>query len=85
MTNPLFNIDFYKADHRRQYPKGTSLVYSNFTARGAKHFQWDDFDDRVVFFGLNGAIQRINAPKTPKPQTDLMCCDPSNKTAIELL
>ena len=28
--NPLMLIDFYKADHRRQYPEGTELVYSNF-------------------------------------------------------
>lgn len=46
--NPLHLIDFYKADHRRQYPEGTSLVFSNFTPRksripGVNH---------VVFFGL---------------------------------
>lgn len=34
--NPLHCIDFYKADHRRQYPEGTTLVYSNFTARSDK-------------------------------------------------
>lgn len=31
--NPLTAIDFYKADHRRQYPEGTTLVYSNLTPR----------------------------------------------------
>jgi len=31
--NPLMCIDFYKADHRRQYPEGTEYVYSNFTPR----------------------------------------------------
>ena len=30
--NPLTAIDFYKADHRRQYPDGTEYVYSNFKA-----------------------------------------------------
>ena len=34
--NPLMLIDFYKADHRRQYPEGTSEVYSNFTARSGR-------------------------------------------------
>ena len=34
--NPLTAIDFYKADHRRQYPEGTTLVYSNFTPRSDK-------------------------------------------------
>ena len=29
--NPLTCIDFYKADHRSQYPDGTNLVYSNFS------------------------------------------------------
>lgn len=31
---PLHATDFYKVGHIRQYPKGTSLVYSNFTCRG---------------------------------------------------
>lgn len=30
---PLHLIDGYKVDHRSQYPKGTTKVYSNFTAR----------------------------------------------------
>lgn len=34
---PTINLtDFYKTDHRRQYPNGTSLVYSNITARGSR-------------------------------------------------
>jgi nicotinamide phosphoribosyltransferase len=35
-ASPLICIDFYKADHRRQYPAGTEYVYSNFTPRSAK-------------------------------------------------
>ncbi len=46
--NPLMLIDFYKADHRRQYPEGTSLVYSNFTPRKSRQ----EGNDRLVFFGL---------------------------------
>lgn len=30
---PLHLVDGYKIDHRSQYPDGTTLVYSNFTAR----------------------------------------------------
>lgn len=31
--NPVNNTDFYKTDHRRQYPKKTQKVVSNLTAR----------------------------------------------------
>lgn len=56
--NPLSCIDFYKADHRRQYPEGTNRVYSNFTPRSSKLAKvLPDFDDRVVFFGLQGWIK----------------------------
>ena len=30
----LVLTDFYKTDHRRQFPAGTTTVYSNFTPRG---------------------------------------------------
>jgi nicotinamide phosphoribosyltransferase len=46
--NPLMLIDFYKADHRRQYPEGTELVYSNFTPRKSRQTE----NDNLVFFGL---------------------------------
>ncbi len=46
--NPLMLIDFYKADHRRQYPLGTELVYSNFTPRKSRQ----EGNDKLVFFGL---------------------------------
>jgi len=58
--NPLMAIDFYKADHRRQYPKGTEFVYSNFTPRSARLAPvLETFDDRVVFIGLQAYIKRI--------------------------
>ncbi len=58
--NPLMSIDFYKADHRRQYPEKTEYVYSNFTPRSSRlaHLL-EDFDDRVVFIGLQAYIKRI--------------------------
>ena len=53
--NPLTLCDGYKLDHRRQYPEGTELVYSNFTCRSNKLAGLlPDYDDKVVFFGLQG-------------------------------
>ena len=48
MSTPLTLIDFYKADHRSQYPKGTTTVFSNWTPRKSRI---DDINS-VVFFGL---------------------------------
>lgn len=45
--------DFYKVDHRRQYPVGTEYVYSNFTPRSTRiHGQ-----SKIVFFGLQYFLQ----------------------------
>lgn len=58
--NPLHAIDFYKADHRRQYPEGTQYVYANFTPRSSRLANvGDDFDDKIVFFGLQGFIKHF--------------------------
>jgi nicotinamide phosphoribosyltransferase len=43
---PILLKDFYKTDHRRQYPDGTEFVYSNMTARGARLHR---FKETVVF------------------------------------
>jgi len=51
--NPLNLIDFYKADHRSQYPKGTTLVYSNWTPRKTR-----TKSDKMVFFGLQYFIKK---------------------------
>jgi len=58
-VNPLTAIDFYKADHRSQYPEGTTEVYSNFTARSSKlgKVMKETFDDKIVFFGLQYFIK----------------------------
>ena len=57
--NPLTAIDFYKADHRRQYPEGTTLVYSNFTPRSDKlcTIPASIYDGTVTFFGLQFFIK----------------------------
>ena len=58
--NPLTAIDFYKADHRRQYPEGTEYVYSNLTPRSARLAPvLGGFDGRVVFVGLQGYIKNV--------------------------
>jgi nicotinamide phosphoribosyltransferase len=52
--NPLLLTDGYKADHRRQYPIGTTLVYSNWTPRKSRI----EGIDEVVFFGLQYFIKK---------------------------
>jgi len=57
--NPVFAIDFYKVDHRRQYPEGTTEVYSNLTPRYFKksHSLLPDYDSQVVVFGIQAFIE----------------------------
>ena len=57
--NPLTAIDFYKADHRRQYPEGTTEVYANFTPRTSRlaNVLKDSYDKKIVFFGLQYFIK----------------------------
>lgn len=52
--NPLLLTDGYKVDHRRQYPEGTTLVYSNWTPRKSRIEEIDE----VVFFGLQYFIKK---------------------------
>jgi len=46
--NPLTLLDGYKMDHRRQYPEGTTLVFSNMTPRKSRIEGVKD----ITFFGL---------------------------------
>lgn len=57
--NLLTAIDFYKADHHRQYPEGTTEIYSNFTARSAKNALSviPDFNGKILFVGLQFFIE----------------------------
>lgn len=52
--NPLLYTDGYKVDHKRQYPEGTSLVYSNWTPRKSRIKGIEN----VVFFGLQYFIKK---------------------------
>lgn len=45
LTNILLNTDSYKASHFRQYPPGSSGLFSYIESRGGEY-------DRTVFFGL---------------------------------
>lgn len=53
MIPAIHMSDFYKTDHRRQYPDGTEMVYSNLTARTSRVAGVD----RVVVFGLQYLIK----------------------------
>ena len=46
--------DGYKIDHRRQYPEGTRIVYSNITPRKSR----DPEIKEIVFFGLQYFIKK---------------------------
>lgn len=48
MISPILYKDYYKTDHRRQYPEGTQYVYSNLTPRESRVGGVDE----VVVFGI---------------------------------
>ncbi len=56
--NPLLLTDGYKTGHHQQYPKGTTLVYSNFTPRSNKYAPKGC--DKVVSFGQQMVMQQIH-------------------------
>lgn len=51
---PVFLKDFYKTDHKRQYPANTTSVYSNLTPRSSRI----PGVDKVVVFGLQYFIHK---------------------------
>lgn len=52
--------DYYKVSHHEMYPKGSTLVYSNFTNRSSRLANMTkDFDNKVVNFGLQGALKEL--------------------------
>ncbi len=46
--NPLLLTDYYKTEHNKMYPDGTTLIYSNLTPRKSRIPKID----KIVFFGL---------------------------------
>jgi nicotinamide phosphoribosyltransferase len=55
VVDTLLATDAYKLDHRRQYPAGTEVVFSNLTARGTRI---PDVEV-TVFFGLQALLTQI--------------------------
>lgn len=73
MIPAILYKDFYKTDHRRQYPDGTTQVYSNFTARISR---LPDID-AVVVFGIQYFIKdflerRFNQSFFHVPKADVI-------------
>jgi len=56
--NPLLLTDGYKTGHHQQYPKGTTLVYSNFTPRS--NIYAPEGCDELVSFGQQMIIKQIH-------------------------
>lgn len=54
--NAVELTDGYKLDHRRQYPKGTEFVYSNWTPRSNEYFK--KATDGCVVFGIQYFIKK---------------------------
>lgn len=55
MKEAILLTDGYKLDHRRQYPEGTEIVYSNWTPRSCNYFS--EAKDGVVVFGIQYFIK----------------------------
>lgn len=77
-TRPLTQLDFYKTGHMKQYPEGTTLVYSNLTPRSVKYLpKIEGTDDKVVFFGLqyfikDFLIEKFNTEFFNKPKDEVV-------------
>lgn len=77
-TRPLTQLDFYKTGHMKQYPEGTTLVYSNLTPRSVKYLpKIEGTDDKVVFFGLqyfikDFLIEKFNNEFFSKPKEEVV-------------
>lgn len=57
-NNPLLMTDGYKTSHHQMYPKGTTLVYSNFTPRSVKYM--DSRAKDIVVFGSQYVMKFIH-------------------------
>jgi nicotinamide phosphoribosyltransferase len=57
-VNPLLCTDGYKTSHHKMYPKGTKLVFSNFTPRSVKYMP--SKAQEIVVFGVQYTIKYID-------------------------
>lgn len=56
--DPITACDFYKVGHKAMYPKGTEVIYSNFTPRSNKLAPSAGVKPtKVLFYGLQGFIK----------------------------
>lgn len=56
---PLSQTDGYKLSHKGfMHPKTTKL-YANMTARSGKYMTWQDHNQRVVVFGIQGFVKNV--------------------------
>lgn len=58
VISPLLLSDAYKQSHIHQYPKGTELVYSNWTPRSDKHAKTKR---GVVVFGIQAFLSNLDS------------------------
>lgn len=57
--NSFFLTDGYKTGHHQQYPKGTTMVFSNFTPRSDKYAPDVCKNKGVIVFGVQMVLQQI--------------------------
>lgn len=58
VMNPLFFTDGYKTSHHRQYPEGTTIVYSNFTPRSNSYAPKGC--KKIISFGQQMVLKQIH-------------------------
>lgn len=52
--NPILLTDYYKTEHFRMYPKGTTMIYSNLTPRKSRI----NGVNSIIFFGLQHFLHK---------------------------
>jgi nicotinamide phosphoribosyltransferase len=57
--NPMTACDFYKVGHKDMYPKGTTMIYSNFTPRSNRlaPSATAKKPEKILWYGLQGFIK----------------------------
>jgi len=74
--NPFLATDGYKTGHHMMYPKGTTLVYSNFTPRSNKHAGGIEY---ILSFGQQLVMKQIH-----KMFEDEFFSQPKETVAVEI-
>jgi nicotinamide phosphoribosyltransferase len=71
--NPLLYTDYYKTEHQRMYPDGTTLIYSNMTPRKSR---MEGVDAVVVFeiqhFIKEYLIEKFNVHFFNRPKAEVL-------------